>query len=97
MPGAWRPTSWIRRIKDQIEGERCRGGAIHYRNHTVKTRHAVDKLSLEADYADEAVRASKTLKEGVKIGAECMTLKHSVSAMALKLEQREKFLDEMRS
>lgn len=69
----------------------------HYREHTTKTRHKTDSISADADKLMKAMRAAKTVKDGVKIGAECMALKRSVSAMALKLTEREKFLDEMQA
>lgn len=68
---------------------------VAYRNHTVKTRHKVDALSLDADKLMKAMKAATNLKDGVKIGAKCMALKGQVSAMAKKLEEREKFLEEM--
>lgn len=69
----------------------------HYREHTTKTRHKTDGMSTDADRLMKAMKAANNLKDGVKIGAECMALKRSVSAMAVKLTEREKFLDEMQS
>ena len=69
----------------------------HYREHTTKTRHKTDSMSTEADKLMKAMKAAKTVKDGVKIGADCMALKRSVSAMAVKLTDREKFLDEMQA
>jgi hypothetical protein len=66
-----------------------------YREHTTKTRHKVDDMSAKADKLQKAMRAAKNLKAGVKIGAQCMQVKHGVSAMASKLDDREKFLDSM--
>lgn len=66
-----------------------------YREHTTKTRHKTDSLSENADKLFKAMKAAPTLKEGVKIGAECMALKRAVTAMATKLTEREKFLEEM--
>ncbi|RZI82211.1 MAG: hypothetical protein EOP38_16660 [Rubrivivax sp.] len=67
----------------------------HYREHTTKTRHKTDAMSTDADKLMKAMKAADNLKDGVKIGAQCMALKRSVTAMALKLTDREKFLDEM--
>ncbi|HEX5371603.1 MAG TPA: hypothetical protein VFW84_02605 [Aquabacterium sp.] len=67
----------------------------HYREHTTKTRHKTDSMSTDADKLMKAMKSATNLKDGVKIGAQCMALKRSVSAMALKLTEREKFLDEM--
>ncbi len=66
-----------------------------YREHTTKTRQKVDSMSASADKLQKAMRSAKNLKEGVKIGAQCMQVKHGVSAMASKLDDREKFLDSM--
>ena len=57
----------------------------HYREHTTKTRHKTDSMSVDADKLFKAMKAANNLKDGVKIGAECMALKRSVSAMATKL------------
>jgi hypothetical protein len=66
-----------------------------YREHTTKTRHKVDDLGKAADKLMKAAKSQKTLKEGVKLGAECMAVKREASAMAAKLEERQKFLAEM--
>ncbi len=69
----------------------------HYREHTTKTRHKTDALSADADKLMKAMKSANNLKDGVKIGAQCMALKRSVTAMAVKLTDREKFLDDMQS
>lgn len=66
-----------------------------YREHTTKTRHKVDDLSSKAGELQQAMKAAKTLKDGVRIGAECMQMKRRVTGMAATLDEREKFLDEM--
>ncbi|MEX0317055.1 MULTISPECIES: hypothetical protein [unclassified Ruegeria] len=68
-----------------------------YREHTTKTRHKVDSLGSAADKLMKKARGSKTLKEGVKLGAECMNIKRAASDMAAKLEDREKYLEEMQA
>ncbi|MCL6284980.1 hypothetical protein M3P21_15720 [Ruegeria sp. 2012CJ41-6] len=68
-----------------------------YREHTTKTRQKVDSLGVAADKLMKAAKAQKTLKEGIKLGAECMTLKREATAMAAKLEERQKFLGEMQT
>ncbi|PLS20733.1 hypothetical protein [Neptunicoccus cionae] len=68
---------------------------VAYRNHNTKTRHKTDSLSGSADKLTKAMKAAKGLKDGVAIGAKMMAVKRRVSAMAAKLEEREKFLDEM--
>jgi hypothetical protein len=66
-----------------------------YRNHTVKTRKKVDDLSTDADKLMKAMKAATNLKDGVKIGAKAMQVKMKVTAMAKKLDEREKYLSEM--
>lgn len=66
-----------------------------YREHTTKTRQKVDSMGQKADKMWKLVKKQKTLEEGVKLGAECMGLKRDASAMAVKLEERQKFLGEM--
>lgn len=66
-----------------------------YREHTTKTRQKVDSMGVKADKMWKLVKAQKTLEDGVKLGAECMGLKRDASAMAAKLEERQKFLGEM--
>ncbi len=68
---------------------------VAYRNHVVKTRQKVDNMSAAADKLFKAVKAATNLKDGVKIGAKCMQLKGMVSALAKKLDEREKYLQEM--
>lgn len=67
----------------------------HYREHTTKTRHKVDDISLKAGELQKAMRSAKSFNEGIRIGAECMKVKASVTALATTLEEREQFLDEM--
>jgi hypothetical protein len=66
-----------------------------YRDHTVKTRHKTDDMSSAADKLMKATKGATTLKEGVKLGAKAMEAKRAVTVMAKKLDQREKFLEEM--
>lgn len=66
-----------------------------YREHTTKTRQKVDSMGQKADKMWKLVKAQKSIEEGVKLGAECMGLKRDASAMAVKLEERQKFLGEM--
>lgn len=83
----------VKSIKSQLaDVEKAR---VAYRNHTVKTRERTDNLSSKADDLTKAMKAAKTLKDGVKIGAKCMEAKRSVTVMATKLKDREKYLDEM--
>lgn len=83
----------VKGIKYQIgDAETARKA---YREHTTKTRHKTDALSSKADALQGAMKKAKNLKDGVKIGAHCMTVKHNVKALAAKLEEREAFLEEM--
>ncbi len=75
---------------DNVEDAR-----VAYRNHTVKMRHKVDDVSAKADELEKAMKAAKTLRDGVKIGAECMKLKGTVRNLATALKTAESFLDDM--
>lgn len=75
---------------DNVEDAR-----VAYRNHTVKMRHKVDDVSAKADELEKAMKAAKTLRDGVKIGAECMKLKATVRNLATALKTAESFLDDM--
>ena len=68
---------------------------VAYRNHTAKVRQKVDAVSAKADELVQAMKGAKNLKDGVKIGAECMKLKGTVRRMAEALQGAETFLDEM--
>ncbi|MEM9197414.1 MAG: hypothetical protein AAGD12_06125 [Pseudomonadota bacterium] len=83
----------VKGIKSQISDAEASRKA--YREHTTKTRHKTDKVSAKADALQDAMKKAKNLKDGVKIGAQCMAVKRSVKALADKLEEREAFLDEM--
>jgi hypothetical protein len=50
---------------------------------------------VQAGKLQAAMKSARTLKEGVRVGAECMAVKRTVSEMAAKLDTREKYLDEM--
>jgi hypothetical protein len=66
-----------------------------YRNHTTKMRQHVDNISAEADKLFKAMQQAKTLKEGVKIGAECMKVKGKVRVLAGNLDEAKGFLTAM--
>lgn len=68
---------------------------VAYRNHIVKMRHKIDSISAQADKLMKAMRAAKTLKEGVKIGAECMSVKGKVRGLDGKFVDAETLLGEM--
>ncbi len=68
---------------------------VAYRNHTAKMRQKVDAFSAKADELTAAMKSAGNLKDGVKIGAECMTLKATVRRLAAGLQTAETFLDEM--
>jgi hypothetical protein len=66
-----------------------------YRNHTTKMRHKVDDVSVQADKLLAAMKKAANLKEGVKIGAECMQVKGKVRVLATALDQAVGFLEAM--
>jgi hypothetical protein len=66
-----------------------------YRNHLAVMREKIDGISAKADELMKAMKEAKTLKDGVKIGAECMSLKANVRKMATDLEENEKYLLEV--
>ncbi|MCZ6836640.1 MAG: hypothetical protein O7G85_12760 [Planctomycetota bacterium] len=66
-----------------------------YRNHITKMRQKIDKVAVEADKLMKAMKAAKTLKEGVKIGAECMQVKGRVRALDGKFVEADKHLEGM--
>lgn len=83
----------VKAIKSQMADlEKAR---VAYRNHVVKTRKKVDDLSTDADKLVKAMKAAVSLKDGVKLGAAAMQVKMKVTVMAKKLDDREKYLDEM--
>jgi hypothetical protein len=70
---------------------------VAYRNHTTKMRHNVDDVSRKADGLEKEMKAAKNLKDGVRIGADCMKLKGTVRGLATGLDTAEKYLDEMQA
>jgi len=70
---------------------------VAYRNHTTKMRHNVDDVSRKADGLEKEMKAAKNLKDGVRIGADCMKLKGTVRGLATGLDTAEKYLQEMQS
>jgi hypothetical protein len=70
---------------------------VAYRNHTAKMRQKVDGVSSKADELTAAMKGAKNLKDGVKIGSECMKLKGTVRQMASGLTSAEGFLDDMQA
>lgn len=85
----------VKGIKSKLgDAEKARKA---YREHATKTRQRTDAVSQKADKLAREMKSAKSLKEGVRIGAECMRIKSQVTAMAAKLDQRERFLDEMQA
>lgn len=68
-----------------------------YREHNTKTRHKTDSVSAKADKLAAVMKKAKNLKEGVRLGAQVMSIRRQATAYAKKLEEREKFLDEMQA
>jgi hypothetical protein len=63
-----------------------------YRNHTVKMRQGVDRVSVQADKLMAEMKKATNLKDGVKIGAQCMQLKGKVTRLAKALDDAQGFL-----
>ena len=63
-----------------------------YRNHLTKMRQKIDDVSVGADKLQKGMKSAPNLKEGVKIGAECMQAKASVRKLAARLEECLAFL-----
>lgn len=83
----------VKQIKAKLND--VEAARVAYRNHTVKMRQKVDSLSEKADELSAAMKAARNLKDGVKIGAQCMQLKSTVRGMAAALQDAENFLEEM--
>jgi hypothetical protein len=83
----------VKGVKGKLnDAESCR---VAYRNHTAKMRHNVDSVSAKADELMKAMKAAKNLKDGVRIGSECMKLKGTARNLAEGLQTSESFLEEM--
>lgn len=83
----------VKGIKGKVND--AESARVAYRNHTVKMRHNVDDVSRKADELEKAMRSAKNLKDGVKIGAECMKIKGKVRGLADGLNNAETYLGEM--
>ncbi|MEM9583100.1 MAG: hypothetical protein AAGA08_08295 [Pseudomonadota bacterium] len=68
-----------------------------YREHTTKTRQRADKLGASGDKLMKAAKKATGLKDGVKLGAQCMNLRRQATAMNAKLMEREKYLEDIQS
>lgn len=68
---------------------------VKYRNHTYKMRQQADALSSQADNLLHAMREAKNLKDGVKLGADCMSVKRNVRQMLVDLRTAEDFLADL--
>ena len=66
-----------------------------YRNHAVKMRHHVDDVSAKADKLMAATKSATNLKQGVKIGSQCMQVKATVRKFTAELDQANGFLTAM--
>lgn len=83
----------VKGIKGKVND--AESARVAYRNHTVKMRHNVDDVSRKADELEKAMKSAKNLKDGVKIGAECMKIKGKVRGLADGLKNAETYLGEM--
>ena len=75
--------------------DKVKKARVAYRNHVVKMRQKTDSISAQADKLMKAMRAAKTLKEGVKIGAECMNVKRRVRGLGEKHAEADTYLNEI--
>src|SRR5882724_9945201 len=66
----------VKNVKGKLND--AESGRVAYRNHTVKMRHNVDDVSRKADELEKAMKSAKNLKDGVRIGADCMKIKGKV-------------------
>jgi hypothetical protein len=66
-----------------------------YRNHTSKMRQKVDGISQSADKLATGMKQAASLKEGIKIGAECMALKATVRNLTAALDEAQGFLTQI--
>lgn len=64
-----------------------------YREQTTKMRQHVDKVSGQGDKLFAEMKKAQTLKEGVKIGAECMQLRAKATRLGKELEAAVAFLN----
>jgi hypothetical protein len=83
----------VKGIKGKVND--AESARVAYRNHTVKMRHNVDDVSRKADELEKAMKSAKNLKDGVKIGAECMKIKGKVRGLGDGLKNAETYLGEM--
>ena len=83
----------VKEIKGKLNDSETARAA--YRNHTAKMRQNVDSVSAKADELAKAMKTATNLKDGVRIGAECMTLKGKVRSLAQALQTAGNFLEEM--
>lgn len=65
-----------------------------YREQTTKMRHKVDDISAKGDKLFAEMKKQTTLKEGVKIGAQCMQVRSKATRLGKLLEDAVKFLEE---
>ena len=83
----------VKNIKGKLND--AESARVAYRNHSVKMRHNVDDVSRKADELEKAMKSAKNLKDGVRIGADCMKIKGKVRGLAGGLKDAETYLGEM--
>jgi len=83
----------VKNVKGKLND--AESARVAYRNHTVKMRHNVDDISRKADELEKAMKSAKNLKDGVRIGADCMKVKGKVRGLAGGLKDAEGYLTEM--
>lgn len=82
---------------DKVKGKlnNIETARVKYREHTTKTMTRADKLAAAGDKLMKAAKKSGNLKEGVRLGAECMNLRRQATAMNAKLKTREGYLTDI--
>jgi hypothetical protein len=81
----------VKKIKTQVsDAEKARKA---YREHTTKMRQKVDSVSAQGDKLFAEMKKQTTLKEGVKIGAECMQIRGKATRLGQALDEALKFLE----
>lgn len=66
-----------------------------YRNHLAKYLEQMGSIGKSADKLTAAMKAAKTLKKGVEIGAQAMAVKRQCTALQAKYDAGQKKLDQM--
>jgi hypothetical protein len=81
----------VKGVKSKIDdAEKARKA---YREETTSMRQKVDSISAKGDKLFAEMKKQTTLKEGVKIGAQCMQVRSKATNLGKLLEDAVRFLD----